>query len=181
MYPAAAQAPVESGVARTLQGRADQQDPPRCRPQVPPAGVRRDRGAGGRQSAVHPRAQEDTGPGARRSSPHPAWRDCRGQGPTPPTATAPTSAFAVSRQSFRRRRTKPPAGRSRRAARAAGPLATTPTCTRAEHRRAPDQQAEAWRGIAIRYDKTPASYLAGLHLRAAVIWIRDRPDHLDHN
>lgn len=40
---------------------------------------------------------------------------------------------------------------------------------------------KAWRGIAIRYDKTPASYLAGLHLRAAVIWIRDRPDHLDHN
>ncbi len=27
------------------------------------------------------------------------------------------------------------------------------------------------RGIATRYDKTPASYLAGLHLRAATIWI----------
>jgi transposase len=28
-----------------------------------------------------------------------------------------------------------------------------------------------WRGIATRYDKTPDSYLAGLHLRAATIWI----------
>lgn len=29
-----------------------------------------------------------------------------------------------------------------------------------------------WRGIATRYDKTPESYLAGLQLRAAIIWIR---------
>lgn len=32
---------------------------------------------------------------------------------------------------------------------------------------------KAWRGIATRYDKTPGSYLAGLHLRASLIWIRD--------
>ena len=32
---------------------------------------------------------------------------------------------------------------------------------------------EAWRGIATRYDKTPESYLAGLHLRASMIWIKD--------
>ncbi|MCC5580040.1 transposase [Microtetraspora sp. AC03309] len=32
---------------------------------------------------------------------------------------------------------------------------------------------KAWRGIATRYDKTPESYLAGLHLRAAMIWIKD--------
>ncbi|MDQ0904274.1 transposase [Streptomyces canus] len=32
---------------------------------------------------------------------------------------------------------------------------------------------KAWRGIATRYDKTPASYLAGLHLRASIIWIKD--------
>lgn len=31
---------------------------------------------------------------------------------------------------------------------------------------------KTWRGIATRYDKTPESYLAGLHLRAAAIWIR---------
>ncbi|AKH82828.1 transposase [Streptomyces sp. CNQ-509] len=32
---------------------------------------------------------------------------------------------------------------------------------------------KAWRGIATRYDKSPASYLAGLHLRASVIWLKD--------
>jgi transposase len=32
---------------------------------------------------------------------------------------------------------------------------------------------KAWRGIATRYDKTPESYLAGLHLRASMIWIND--------
>lgn len=31
---------------------------------------------------------------------------------------------------------------------------------------------KAWRGIATRYDKTHESYLAGLHLRGAVIWMR---------
>jgi transposase len=29
-----------------------------------------------------------------------------------------------------------------------------------------------WRGLATRYDKTPESYLAGLHLRGAILWIR---------
>lgn len=28
------------------------------------------------------------------------------------------------------------------------------------------------RGLATRYDETPASYLAGLHLRGAIIWLR---------
>ncbi|WP_328785527.1 IS5 family transposase [Streptomyces canus] len=32
---------------------------------------------------------------------------------------------------------------------------------------------KAWRGIATRYDKTPESYPAGLHLRASMIWIND--------
>ncbi|SEM19992.1 Transposase DDE domain-containing protein [Streptacidiphilus jiangxiensis] len=32
---------------------------------------------------------------------------------------------------------------------------------------------KAWRGIATRYDRTPESYLAGLHLRASVIWIKE--------
>ncbi|ANB04244.1 transposase [Streptomyces ambofaciens] len=32
---------------------------------------------------------------------------------------------------------------------------------------------KAWRGIATRYDETPGSYLAGLHLRASMIWIKD--------
>lgn len=30
-----------------------------------------------------------------------------------------------------------------------------------------------WRGIATRYDKTPESYLAGLELRASMIWLDD--------
>jgi transposase len=29
-----------------------------------------------------------------------------------------------------------------------------------------------WRGLAFRFDKTPESYLAGLHLRGALLWIR---------
>jgi transposase len=29
-----------------------------------------------------------------------------------------------------------------------------------------------WRGLAMRYDKTPTAYLAGLELRGAVIWLR---------
>jgi transposase len=32
---------------------------------------------------------------------------------------------------------------------------------------------KAWRGIATRYDKTPESYLAGLELRATMIWVND--------
>jgi transposase len=32
---------------------------------------------------------------------------------------------------------------------------------------------KAWRGIATRYDKTPESYLAGLELRASMIWVND--------
>ncbi len=32
---------------------------------------------------------------------------------------------------------------------------------------------KAWRGIATRYDKTPGSFLAGLHLRASMIWVTD--------
>ncbi|WP_393063846.1 hypothetical protein [Streptomyces sp. LN549] len=33
--------------------------------------------------------------------------------------------------------------------------------------------SQAWRGIATRYDKTPESYLAGLQLRASMIWIKE--------
>ncbi|MFE7394059.1 IS5/IS1182 family transposase, partial [Streptomyces sp. NPDC057582] len=29
-----------------------------------------------------------------------------------------------------------------------------------------------WRGLATRFDKTSDSYLAGLHLRGSLIWIR---------
>uniref|UniRef100_UPI0012FC6216 IS5 family transposase n=1 Tax=Herbidospora cretacea TaxID=28444 RepID=UPI0012FC6216 len=33
-------------------------------------------------------------------------------------------------------------------------------------------QIKQWRGLAFRSDKTPGSYLAGLHLRGALLWIR---------
>ena len=29
-----------------------------------------------------------------------------------------------------------------------------------------------WRALAVRYDKTPESYAAGLHLRGAMLWLR---------
>jgi transposase len=32
-----------------------------------------------------------------------------------------------------------------------------------------------WRGLATRYDKTPESYKAGLHLRGSIIWLRSLP------
>ena len=31
---------------------------------------------------------------------------------------------------------------------------------------------KTWRGIATRYDKRPDSYLAALHLRGAILWLR---------
>ncbi|MDF9813960.1 transposase [Streptomyces sp. SPB162] len=34
-----------------------------------------------------------------------------------------------------------------------------------------------WRGIATRYDKTPQSYEAGLHLCGAMLWIRSITPH----
>ncbi|TKK88829.1 hypothetical protein FDA94_12160 [Herbidospora galbida] len=39
-------------------------------------------------------------------------------------------------------------------------------------------QIKAWRGPAFRFDKTPAGYLAGLHLRGAILWIRSLPTPL---
>lgn len=49
------------------------------------------------------------------------------------------------------------------------------TCTWQAPRRAayPTNRLKAWRGIATRFDKKPEGYLAGLHLRASMIWIKD--------
>lgn len=33
-------------------------------------------------------------------------------------------------------------------------------------------ESRAWRGLATRYGKTPASYLAGLQLRGSILWMR---------
>jgi len=34
------------------------------------------------------------------------------------------------------------------------------------------RRIKAWRGLATRFDKSPESYLAGLHLRGAIIWLK---------
>ncbi|SEB71071.1 Transposase [Streptomyces sp. TLI_105] len=34
------------------------------------------------------------------------------------------------------------------------------------------QKLKAWRGIATRYDKSPESYAAGLHLRGSIMWLK---------
>ena len=66
------------------------------------------------------------------------------------------------------------ANRKKKGSRGGRPTATTPISTRSG---TPSSgcinKLKAWRGIATRYDKTPESYLAGLHLRASMIWIND--------
>ncbi|WP_406324618.1 hypothetical protein [Streptomyces sp. NBC_01637] len=43
--------------------------------------------------------------------------------------------------------------------------------------RSPLNKIKDWLGLATRYDKTPDSYLAGLYLRGAIIWLRSlRPN-----
>ncbi|GAA0397805.1 hypothetical protein GCM10009530_56850 [Microbispora corallina] len=173
-YRASAWAPAESCPARTLQGRADQQDPPYRRPQVPPAGVRLDRRTGCRQPAVHPRAEESTRPGTRRPSPHPARRGRRRQ----------AYSSCGNRAYLRRRRIKvvipekrdQAANRKKKGTKGGRPVSHDAglykernTVERLINKR------KAWLGITTRSDKAPASYLAGLHLRAAMIWIKELP------
>lgn len=80
----------------------------------------------------------------------------------------------TSRQSSRRRRTRPPTGR-REAPWAAGPPASHDADLYKERNTVERliNKLKSWRGIATRYDKIPDSYLAGLHLRASMIWIKD--------
>ncbi|SDS58845.1 Transposase [Streptomyces sp. TLI_053] len=34
------------------------------------------------------------------------------------------------------------------------------------------QKLKTWRGLATRYDKSPESYLAGIHLRGSIMWLK---------
>ncbi|MEU4119095.1 IS5 family transposase, partial [Kitasatospora sp. NPDC028055] len=34
------------------------------------------------------------------------------------------------------------------------------------------QKVKTWRGLATRYDKSPESYTAGLHLRGSIMWLK---------
>jgi transposase len=53
------------------------------------------------------------------------------------------------------------------------------TCTWQAPRRAayPTNRLRNWRGIAFRFDKTPESYEAGLHLCGAMLWLRSIAPH----
>jgi transposase len=56
-----------------------------------------------------------------------------------------------------------------------GAVARWRSCSRPEERNTVERcinKIRAWRGLATRYDKTPESYMAGLQLRGAIIWLR---------
>ncbi|ROR46945.1 hypothetical protein EDD39_5247 [Kitasatospora cineracea] len=122
---------------------------------MPSAGLRPDRGAGRRQPAVHPRHSEGPGPQACGPSPHPARRGRRDE------AVIPEKADQAAN-----RKKKGSAG-GRPVGHDAGFYKDRNTGERLI------DKLKAWRGIATRYDKKPESYLAGLQLRGAMIWIKD--------
>ncbi len=139
---------------------------------MPPAGVRPDRGTGRRQPAVHPRAQEVTGP-------RPVGRPR-----TRPDAVAGDKAYSSrgNRAHLRKRRIKAvipekkdqATNRKKKGSRGGRPVSHDADLYK--ERNTVERlinKLKAWRGIATRYDKTPHSYLAGLHLRASMIWIKD--------
>lgn len=110
--------------------------------------------------------------GGQTTSPAPGLTESPATRRIPPATTAPTCADETSRPSSRRRRTRPPTGR--RGRRSGRPL--THDTDLYKERNTVERlinKLKAWRGIATRYDKTPESYLAGLQLRASMIWIKD--------
>ena len=114
------------------------------------------------QPAVHPRPEEGTGTRARRPIPHPAGRGRRGQGVLVPRIRA----------HLRKRRIK--AVIPEKGSRGGRPVSHDADLY--NERNTVERlinKLKAWRGIATRYDKTPDSYLAGLHLRTSMIWIKD--------
>lgn len=146
----------------------------RRRPQVPPAGVHPDRGAGRGQPAVHPRAREGTGPWSRRSPLHQARcrRDAGGK----------AYSSRGNRSHLRKRRIgavipgkKDQAANPKRKGRRGGRHVSHDTDLYKERNTVERliNKLKAWRGIATRFDKTPESYLAGLHFRASMMWIKD--------
>ncbi|MCX5051311.1 transposase [Streptomyces sp. NBC_00201] len=87
--------------------------------------------------------------------------------------TAPTCADAVSRPSSRRK--KDQAAHRRNRGRGGGRPVTHDADLYKDRNTVERMinKLKAWRGIATRYDKTPESYDAGLHLRSSTIWISD--------
>jgi transposase len=139
---------------------------------VPPAGLRPHRRTGSRQPAVRPRPGQDPGPST-------------GRPPrTRPDAVAGDKAYSSrgNRAHLHKRhikavipeKTDQAANWKKKGSRGGRPVSHDAdlyiernTVERLINK------LKAWRGIATRYDKTPESYLAGLHLRASMIWIKD--------
>ncbi|MFK4186969.1 IS5 family transposase [Streptomyces sparsogenes] len=150
-HPVSAETPVEGRLPGTLQGRADQQGSPGRRPQVPPAGVRADRGPGRGQPAVHPRAGK-----------------IRGRGPvgrlrTRPDAVAADKAYSScgNRVHLRKRRIKAvipekedqAANRKKKGSGGGRPVSHDANLYK--ERNTVERlinKLKAWRGIATRYD-----------------------------
>lgn len=139
---------------------------------MPPAGLRAVRGTGRGQPPVHPRAGEDTGP------------RLRGRPRTRPDAVAGDKTYSSrgNRAHLRRRGIKAvipekkdqAANRKKKGSRGGRPVGHDVDLYK--ERNTVERlinKLKAWRGIATWYDKTPGSYLAGLHLRASMIWIKD--------
>jgi transposase len=40
------------------------------------------------------------------------------------------------------------------------------------------QKVKTWRAVATRYDKSPESFEAGLHLRGSIIWLKHLTNHM---
>lgn len=140
---------------------------------MPAAVVRRHPGAGRRQPPLHPGAGGRQGSRTGRPPAHPARRG----------AVAADKAYSsrANRAYLRRRRIRSvipekvdqAANRKKKGSRGGHPVGHDPDLHKDRNtvERCINKIKE-WRGLATRYDKTPTSYLAGLHLRGAVIWLR---------
>ena len=139
---------------------------------MPSAVPRADRRTGRRQPAVRPRVAEDSGPSACGPASNPARRCRRGQ----------AYSSRANRSYLRKRSIKAvipekkdqAANRKKKGRRGGSP--TRHNSDLYKERNTVERlinKLKAWRGIATRYDKSPESYLAGLHLRASMIWIND--------
>ncbi|EFL20320.1 LOW QUALITY PROTEIN: IS4 family transposase, partial [Streptomyces himastatinicus ATCC 53653] len=160
----------EGRPARAVPRRADQQNSPGRRPAMPADGAPSDRRAGRRQPPVHPSPEQG---GVRLPVGRPRTR---------PAAVAGDKAYSsrANRAHLRKRRIKAvipekkdqAANRRKKGSRGGRPVTHNADLYRDRNtvERAINRLKD-WRGIATRYDKTSESYLAGLHLRAATIWI----------
>jgi transposase len=150
--------------------REDHQDPPRGRTPLPAAVVRPHSGTGRRQPPLRPGTGGHQGAWPGRAPAHPARRRCRGQ-----------DSSRANRAYLRRRRIRcvipekadQVANRKKKGSRGGRPVGHDPDLYKDRNtvERCINKIKE-WRGLATRYDKTATGYLAGLHLRGAVIWIR---------